>query len=136
MSSAEPSYPTSMETSGRNSPDLLDDMDADENSGGDPLNEELQLALQNKLNQQQEAERTKKKQNAITRTLWGFIMIGGFIGMLPHGYVSLVHMETSFYSSLAHGPCISGRLGHAMSNVGLQRGYGPFLAEKYNTRSW
>jgi phosphatidate cytidylyltransferase len=80
ISSPEPSYPTSMDTSGRNSPDPLDDPTADKNSYEDPLNEELQLALQNKLDRQQAAERTKKKQNAITRTLWGFIMIGGFIG--------------------------------------------------------
>jgi phosphatidate cytidylyltransferase len=28
----------------------------------------------------QEAERTKKRQNLVTRTLWTFIMIGGFMG--------------------------------------------------------
>jgi hypothetical protein len=75
ISSTEPSYPTSMDTSGRTSPDALDDTNT-----GDPLNEELQLALQNKLDQQQAAERAKKKQNFFTRSLWGFIMIGGFIG--------------------------------------------------------
>jgi hypothetical protein len=69
-----------METSGRNSPDPLAASNADNYSYNDPLNEELKLALQNKLKQQQAAERTKKKQNAITRTTWGFIMIGGFIG--------------------------------------------------------
>jgi phosphatidate cytidylyltransferase len=30
----------------------------------------------------QEAEKVKKRQNIITRTLWTFIMIGGFLGML------------------------------------------------------
>jgi phosphatidate cytidylyltransferase len=29
----------------------------------------------------QEAEQVKKRQNVVTRTLWTFIMIGGFIGM-------------------------------------------------------
>lgn len=71
-----------MEVSGRNSPEPLDSF-VEKNSQGDPLNGELQLALQNKLHQQQEAERTKKKQNALTRTVWGFAMIGGFIGALP-----------------------------------------------------
>jgi phosphatidate cytidylyltransferase len=80
FSSPEPSYPTSMETSGRNSPDPLDALHAGNSQHEDSLNEELQLALQNKLDQQQAAERTKKKQNAITRTLWAVIMIGGFMG--------------------------------------------------------
>jgi phosphatidate cytidylyltransferase len=29
----------------------------------------------------QEVERTKKRQSILTRTLWTFIMIGGFVGM-------------------------------------------------------
>jgi phosphatidate cytidylyltransferase len=77
FSSPEPSYPTSMETSGRNSPDPLE---AGSSLHDDALNQEIQLALQNKLDQQQAAERTKKKQNAITRTFWGLVMIGGFVG--------------------------------------------------------
>lgn len=32
----------------------------------------------------QEAERTKKRQNLVTRTLWTFIMIGGFMGKARH----------------------------------------------------
>ena len=76
-----------METSGRNSPDPLDDSNIGTNSHEDPLNGELELALQNKLQQQQAAERSKKKQNAITRTLWGLIMIAGFIGMFHDFYV-------------------------------------------------
>ena len=95
LSSPERSYPTSMETSGRNSPEPLDELNTNKHLHGDPLNEELQLALQNKLRQQQVAERFKKKQNAITRTLWTFIMIGGFIGMLQPFYVSLVNSENS-----------------------------------------
>jgi phosphatidate cytidylyltransferase len=87
ISSPEPSYPTSMETSGRNSPDHLGASDSGQQ---DPLNEELRLALQNKLNQEQAAERTKKKQNAITRTLWGFIMIGGFIGKFSNAYTDSI----------------------------------------------
>lgn len=82
LSSAEPSYPASMEISGRNSPEPVDSS-IEKNIKADPLNAELQLALENKLYQQREAERTKKKQNALTRTIWGFAMIGGFIGALP-----------------------------------------------------
>lgn len=78
FSSPEPSYPTSMETSGRNSPEPVDDA-----QGSEKLNSELQLALQNKLSQQAEAERTKKKQNFVTRTFAGLIMIGGFVGAHP-----------------------------------------------------
>lgn len=29
----------------------------------------------------QDAEKEKKRQNALTRTLWTFIMIGGFLSM-------------------------------------------------------
>lgn len=71
-----------MEISGRNSPEPVDSS-IEKNIKADPLNAELQLALENKLYQQREAERTKKKQNALTRTIWGFVMIGGFIGALP-----------------------------------------------------
>ncbi|KAH7926718.1 phosphatidate cytidylyltransferase [Leucogyrophana mollusca] len=38
----------------------------------------------------QDAERTKKRQNLLTRTLWTFIMIGGFIGLLLMGHVYMI----------------------------------------------
>ncbi|KAG6375393.1 phosphatidate cytidylyltransferase [Boletus reticuloceps] len=38
----------------------------------------------------QEAERTKKRQNLITRTLWTFIMIGVFMGLLVMGHAYLI----------------------------------------------
>ncbi|KZP34663.1 phosphatidate cytidylyltransferase [Athelia psychrophila] len=74
-----------METSGRNSPEPVDDA-----QGSEKLNSELQLALQNKLSQQAEAERTKKKQNFVTRTFAGLIMIGGFVGLLLMGHVYMI----------------------------------------------
>jgi phosphatidate cytidylyltransferase len=40
---------------------------------------ESEVAAQKKL-KEQDAESTKKRQNVLTRTLWTFIMIGGFIG--------------------------------------------------------
>ncbi|KIM69750.1 hypothetical protein SCLCIDRAFT_19537 [Scleroderma citrinum Foug A] len=41
-----------------------------------------------------EAERSKKRQNMITRTLWTFIMIGGFVGLLlmGHAYMMILVM--------------------------------------------
>ncbi|KAH7916504.1 cytidylyltransferase family-domain-containing protein [Hygrophoropsis aurantiaca] len=39
---------------------------------------------------EQDAERTKKRQNLVTRTLWTFIMIGGFIGLLLMGHVYMI----------------------------------------------
>ncbi|RDB24932.1 putative phosphatidate cytidylyltransferase [Hypsizygus marmoreus] len=42
----------------------------------------------------QDAEKVKKRQSFITRTLWSFIMIGGFIGLLllGHAYMILLVM--------------------------------------------
>ncbi|KAF8134651.1 phosphatidate cytidylyltransferase [Boletus edulis] len=37
-----------------------------------------------------EAERTKKRQNLVTRTLWTFIMIGVFMGLLVMGHAYLI----------------------------------------------
>ncbi|KAF9012360.1 phosphatidate cytidylyltransferase [Cyathus striatus] len=39
---------------------------------------------------QQEQEKVKKRQSFITRTLWTFIMIGGFIGLLLLGHVYMI----------------------------------------------
>lgn len=99
MSTPEPSYPTSMETSGRNSPEPLVDLTAQE----DTLNAELQLALENKLAQQAEAERTKKKQNFLTRTLWGLIMIGGFIGTCTLVHAHLLESDVLLAALLLMG---------------------------------
>ncbi|KAF9241620.1 cytidylyltransferase family-domain-containing protein [Melanogaster broomeanus] len=38
----------------------------------------------------QEAERTKKRQNLLTRTLWSFIMIGVFLGLILMGHVYMI----------------------------------------------
>ncbi|KAF8070481.1 phosphatidate cytidylyltransferase, partial [Lyophyllum atratum] len=45
-------------------------------------------------NHSQDAEKVKKRQSVITRTLWTFIMIGGFIGLLllGHAYMILLVM--------------------------------------------
>ncbi|KIM75517.1 hypothetical protein PILCRDRAFT_78785 [Piloderma croceum F 1598] len=108
-----------METSGRNSPDPLE---ASSNLHDDALNQEIQLALQNKLDQQQAAERTKKKQNAITRTFWGLVMIGGFVALLlmGHAYMvilvmlcqTLVYREVTALFSLKDATPDSGEIEH------------------------
>ncbi|KAG1766999.1 phosphatidate cytidylyltransferase [Suillus occidentalis] len=38
----------------------------------------------------QEVERTKKRQSILTRTLWTFIMIGGFVALLLMGHVYMI----------------------------------------------
>ncbi|KAI0798466.1 cytidylyltransferase family-domain-containing protein [Irpex lacteus] len=38
----------------------------------------------------QDAERVKKRQNALTRTLWTFIMIGGFLTLLLMGHAYMI----------------------------------------------
>lgn len=41
----------------------------------------------------QEAERTKKRQNLVTRTLWTFIMIGGFMGNAGHPFLTSPNVD-------------------------------------------
>ncbi|KAF8556372.1 phosphatidate cytidylyltransferase [Imleria badia] len=50
---------------------------------------DVELAVKTKQDVQ-EAERTKKRQNLVTRTLWTFIMIGGFMGILLMGHAYLI----------------------------------------------
>jgi phosphatidate cytidylyltransferase len=86
ISSADQSYPTSMEPSGRNSPEPLVRSADEKILQAGVVDGDVQLVLKTK----QEAERTKTKQNAVTRTIWGFAMIGGFIGLLLMGHVYMI----------------------------------------------
>jgi phosphatidate cytidylyltransferase len=63
----------------------------------------------------QEVERTKKRQSILTRTLWTFIMIGGFVALLLMGHVymimlamlcqTIVYREvTALFSLKSHAP--------------------------------
>lgn len=45
---------------------------------GQPVERTRDVEKDTKL---QDAEKVKKRQNALTRTIWTFIMIGGFLGM-------------------------------------------------------
>lgn len=55
------------------------------------LQTDIELAVKTKQDAQ-EAERTKKRQNLVTRTLWTFIMIGVFMGKA--GHPSLTSLNT------------------------------------------
>ncbi|GJE92720.1 cytidylyltransferase family-domain-containing protein [Phanerochaete sordida] len=46
--------------------------------------------LEQKPSDQQDAEKVKKRQSFFTRTLWTFIMIGGFIGLLLMGHAYMI----------------------------------------------
>ncbi|KAG1751585.1 phosphatidate cytidylyltransferase [Suillus paluster] len=68
----------------------------------------------------QEVERTKKRQSILTRTLWTFIMIGGFIALLLMGHVymimlamlcqTLVYREVTALFSLKNTAAESGEI--------------------------
>ncbi|KIJ67818.1 hypothetical protein HYDPIDRAFT_107328 [Hydnomerulius pinastri MD-312] len=54
-----------------------------------PPSKDLERAVKSE-NDTEEVERTKKRQNILTRTLWTFIMIGVFIGLLLMGHVYMI----------------------------------------------
>lgn len=112
ISSADQSYPTSMEPSGRNSPEpSVRPASEKQLQGG--VDAVMQLALQNK-----EAERTKTKQNAVTRTIWGFAMIGGFIGAPTITLVWSLMLIVS-HRFIAYGTCIYDHACPALPNTSL-----------------
>lgn len=81
----------------------------------------------------QDAEKVKKRQNALTRILWTFIMIGGFIGK---PYVSLLdEPKVDIAASLApSGARLYGPSCLAMPNSGVQRSHCLVLSENCVTR--
>jgi len=71
----------------------------------------------------QEAEKMKKRQSFITRTLWTFIMIGGFIGA---GAISAFAFSSDRISSrrlATHGSCLYDSPCHVVSDARLSGGY-------------
>lgn len=75
--------------------------------------------------QGQDTESAKRRQNALTRTLWTFIMIGGFIGTYMYLRVSIFilvnHHVFRTITSWAH---LHDSSRPVMSNTGLQRSNG------------
>lgn len=80
-----------------------------------------------------DAEKVKKRQSFITRTLWTFIMIGGFIGTYFTTLYALQDIEVTF-SFVASWTYIYGPAGHALSNTCLPRSDGVVLSEIHETR--
>lgn len=76
----------------------------------------------------QDPEKMKKRQNALTRILWTFIMIGGFIGK---PYVSLLDdLRVDIAASLApSGTRLYDPSCYAMPNSGVQRSHCLVLLE-------
>ncbi|KAH0589078.1 hypothetical protein H2248_004849 [Termitomyces sp. 'cryptogamus'] len=68
--------------------------DKHEEGQADSLVEVSYSATQSQAVPSQDSEKAKKRQSFITRTLWTFIMIGGFIGLLllGHAYMILLVM--------------------------------------------
>ena len=81
----------------------------------------------------QDPEKVKKRQNALTRILWTFIMIGGFIGK-PH-LSSLGVSRPDITLSLApSGTCLYDPPCHAMPNSGVPRSHCFIFLESCVTR--
>ncbi|KDQ57460.1 hypothetical protein JAAARDRAFT_130741 [Jaapia argillacea MUCL 33604] len=55
-----------------------------------PVSNEKDISASEKGISAQDAEKSKKRQSFLVRTLWTFIMIGGFIGLLLMGHVYMI----------------------------------------------
>lgn len=94
-----------------------------------PTHDIKQVALvEQKLPPQiNDAERVKKRQAVLERTLWTLIMIGGFIGRyLPWVYLTDLLMSSRLAT---HGTCVHDSVGDGVPGFGLQRGHGTILTE-------
>ena len=78
-----------------------------------------------------DAETAKKRQNVLTRTLWTFIMIGGFIGNYP---LNVLRSICSYFLCRFTAPwtCLLNSFGYVMPDLGLPGGYHTFLSENRN----
>lgn len=80
-----------------------------------------------------DAENVKKRQNVLERTVWTFIMIGGFIGELcaiPSSSSTNSPSSRSLTSwSWVHGPARN-----VVSNTGIQGDYHSILSQEGGTR--
>jgi phosphatidate cytidylyltransferase len=76
----------------------------------------------------QDPEKVKKRQNALTRILWTFIMIGGFIGKPYASFVDEPKVDIAA-SLTPSGARLYGPSCHAMPNSGVQRSHCLVLSE-------
>lgn len=81
----------------------------------------------------QDSEKVKKRQSFLTRTLWTFIMIGGFIGVYSIIFIN-AHTDIRIKRSVTSWPCIHDSPGYAVPVISLPRGYCAFLSEICKTR--
>ena len=81
----------------------------------------------------QDPETVKKRQNALTRILWTFIMIGGFIGKYPRIKYFQFYLLTTLCRSLAPWACLHDSFGYVMPDFGIPRGYSTFLSKSRNS---
>ena len=80
-------------------------------------------------------ETAKKRQNVLTRILWTFIMIGGFIGNYPWTKFSQIYPTHIFlYRFTASWTCLLDSFGYVMSNISLPGGNRTFLSENCSAR--
>ena len=71
----------------------------------------------------QEVEKMKKRQSFITRTLWTFIMIGGFIGAAVISIFAFFSDRTLSGRLATHGSCLYDSPCHVVSDTCLSGGY-------------
>lgn len=73
-----------------------------------------------------ESEKEKKRQNALTRTVWTLIMIGGFLSKFGFVFASidmvLISLAWVLNSNFGYGAWVYGHPCHALPDLGVSRG--------------
>jgi hypothetical protein len=96
---------------------------------------DVELAMQRKA--EREVESTKKRQNVLTRTLWTFIMIGGFICALALPCLPNYDANLNRYIRLSPlGSCVSSLASPALPDTCLPGSHCPVLAQICHSRRW
>ena len=80
-----------------------------------------------------DAENVKKRQNVLERTVWTFIMIGGFIGEL-YAIPSSSSTNSPSSRSLTSWSWVHGPARNVVSNTGIQGDYHSILSQEGGTR--
>lgn len=76
----------------------------------------------------QDAEKVKKRQSFLTRTLWTFIMIGGFIGTCSLGSATFRGAEL-YCRPASDGPCLYDCPRLHVPNAGIPRSHCAILSQ-------